>query len=45
MNYTKPEIIALGQAVRVIEGTHIKGHRGLIEAIRWYIIPAYDLDD
>jgi hypothetical protein len=45
MNYTKPEVVVLGEAVRVIEGTHIKGNRGIIEAIRSYILPAYDLDD
>jgi hypothetical protein len=44
MNYTKPEVVFLGQATQVIQN-HVKGHVGIIEAIHWYILPAYDLDE
>jgi hypothetical protein len=43
--YHKPVIIDLGDVTEVIQGTLIKGHTGVIEAIHWRIIPAYDLDE
>ena len=43
--YCKPTIVELGKVEDVIQGTLIKGHRGIIEAIHWRILPAYDLDD
>ena len=47
MNYTKPEIAVLGQAVRVIEGTaHTKIQNGVLDADRTFTLkPAYDLDE
>ena len=41
----KPNIVILGSMAEMIRGTHIKGHRGVVEAIHWCILPAYDLDD
>ena len=43
--YCKPNIFVLGTAAEVIQGTLIKGKTGVIEAIHWYILPAYDLDE
>jgi hypothetical protein len=43
--YCKPSIVILGSVAEMIRGTHIKGHRGIIEAIHWRILPAYDLDE
>ena len=43
--YCKPVIVDLGSLKEVIRGTLIKGHRGIIETIRWKMIPAYELDD
>jgi hypothetical protein len=43
--YSKPNIVVLGSVAEMIRGTLIKGHRGIIEAIHWRILPAYDLDD
>jgi len=45
IKYRKPVIVDLGSVMEVIRGTHIKGHRGIIETSHWRIIPAYDLDD
>jgi len=43
--YCKPNVMVLGSVMEVIRGTLIKGHRGIIEAIHWRILPAYDLDE
>jgi len=43
--YHKPVIIDLGDLMEVIQGTLIKGHTGVIEAVHWRILPAYDLDE
>jgi hypothetical protein len=43
--YSKPNIVILGSVAEMIRGTLIKGHIGVIEAIQWYILPAYDLDE
>jgi hypothetical protein len=43
--YGKPNIVILGSVAEMIRGTHIKGHRGVVEAIHWRILPAYDLDE
>jgi len=43
--YCKPNIVVLGRVPELIRGTQIKGHRGVVEAIRWRILPAYDLDE
>ena len=43
--YCKPNIVALGSPAEMICGTHIKGHAGIIEAIPWRILPAYDIDE
>jgi hypothetical protein len=48
MNYTKPEVAVLGQAVRVIENTlHVKGSHGTPDGIapKPFTLPAYDLDE
>jgi hypothetical protein len=45
IEYRKPVIVDLGSVMEVIRGTLIKGHTGIIEAIHWRILPAYDLDD
>jgi hypothetical protein len=45
IKYRKPIVVDLGTVLEVIRGTLIKGHRGIIEVIHWYIIPAYDLDE
>lgn len=45
IKYHKPVVVDLGTVVKVISGTLIKGHRGIIEVIHWYIIPAHDLDE
>jgi len=43
MNYTKPEVAVLGEAVNVIE-SHVKG--GILDFDgRNYELPAYDLDE
>jgi hypothetical protein len=44
IKYRKPIIVDLGSVMEVIGGTLIKGQRGIIEAIHWRILPAYDLD-
>ncbi len=48
MNYTKPEVAVLGQAVRVIENTHTKGQvlgtDSVFPLVKRQLIPAYDLD-
>jgi len=43
--YCKPNLTVLGSVAEMIRGTLIKGHRGIIEAIQWCILPAYDLDE
>ena len=43
--YSKPNIAVLGSVAELIRGTLIKGHRGVIEAVQWRILPAYDLDE
>jgi len=45
IKYRKPVVVDLGTVMEVIRGTLIKGHRGIIEVIHWYMIPAYDLDE
>jgi len=47
MNYSKPEIVVLGEAVRVIENRIRKGCPTLIETVtsRKDLCPAYDLDE
>jgi hypothetical protein len=47
MNYTKPEVAVLGQAVRVIEQTHLKAVMGVTEVAKPQarLNPAYDLDE
>jgi hypothetical protein len=42
--YRKPDLVVLGSVVEMTCGTLIKGHRGMIEAFQWRILPAYDLD-
>jgi hypothetical protein len=44
MNYTKPELAVLGEAVRVIEN-HMKGQSGTYDAGTYNLQPAYDLDE
>jgi hypothetical protein len=43
--YCKPNITVLGRVAEMIRGTHIKGYRGVVDAIHWRILPAYDLDE
>ena len=45
MNYTKPEVTLLGEAVRVIEVTHIKDGTGNLDSPFPRKNPAYDLDE
>lgn len=47
MNYTKPQLAVLGQAVRVIEGsTTVKGAYTPHDAgLQVGLMPAYDLDE
>jgi hypothetical protein len=48
MNYAKPEVAVLGQAVRVIEQTHLKVAMGQTDPnpkITTQFNPAYDLDE
>lgn len=45
IKYRKPVIVELGSVMEVIRGMLIKGQRGIIEAIQWRILPAYDLDE
>jgi hypothetical protein len=47
MNYTKPEVALLGEAVRVIELRNGKGHTfvGDGQTIVKVLNPAYDLDE
>ena len=40
IEYRKPIIVDLGRVMEIIRGTLIKGHRGIIEAIHWRILPA-----
>jgi hypothetical protein len=48
MNYTKPEVAVLGQAVSVIEGTTSKNQVPAFDSLTLQqsrqVIPAYDLD-
>jgi hypothetical protein len=47
MNYTKPEVAVLGEAVRVIE-SHVKGTIGTPDGGQFpknRLSPAYDLDE
>jgi hypothetical protein len=44
MNYTKPEVAALGDAVQVIQSLHTK--TGMVyDGTQQQINPAYDLDE
>ena len=49
MNYTKPEVAVLGEAVRVIESHTAKidppGPDGVIPPFARHLNPAYDLED
>jgi hypothetical protein len=46
MNYTKPEVAVLGQAVRVIESrTNKLGHSFDGKGVPQIANPAYDLDE
>lgn len=49
MNYTKPEVAVLGEAVRVVEGTQSKNTVSAFDALTHQlgkqVIPAYDLDE
>jgi hypothetical protein len=46
MNYTKPEVAVLGEAVRIIEHRTIKSNTAIIEAIGVRRLnPAYDIDE
>jgi hypothetical protein len=48
MNYTKPEVAVLGQAVRVIEGVIGKTYMGVPDGGLLqprFTQPAYDLDE
>jgi|HubBroStandDraft_1064217.scaffolds.fasta_scaffold95380_3 hypothetical protein len=46
MNYTKPEVVVLGKAARVIENRFSKNSHALLETLnRRNLAPAYDLDD
>src|SRR5467141_3330301 len=45
MNYTKPEVTVLGEAVRVIEVTHIKDGTGVFETPFSRMNPDYALDE
>jgi hypothetical protein len=44
MNYTKPEVAVLGQAVAVIEGSTSKPGN-YMDAKSTAVTPAYDLDE
>jgi len=47
MNYTKPEVAVLGQAVNVIEHSTLKGNIVSTDAVgkpQFQPLPAYDLD-
>jgi len=45
IEYRKPVIVDLSSVMEIIRGTLIKGQRGIIEAIHWRILPAYEVDD
>jgi hypothetical protein len=46
MNYTKPEVVVLGHAAQVIEGSLIKlGSFADSQSAHLAIVPAYDLDE
>jgi len=45
IEYRKPVIVDLSSVMEIIQGTLIKGQRGIIEAIHWRILPAYEVDD
>jgi hypothetical protein len=45
MNYAKPEVGVLGEAVGVINLTHVKNRLANFEAIMRAFDPAYDLDE
>ena len=44
MNYTKPEVAVLGEAVNVIEGTTQKPYTNSKDSLIGFV-PAYDLDE
>lgn len=44
MNYTKPEVAVLGQAIRVIEQTRSKVNGSISDPGKLFN-PAYDLDE
>jgi hypothetical protein len=46
MNYTKPEVAVLGEAVRIISQRTLKSNTAIIEAIGVpRLNPSYDLDE
>ena len=45
MNYTKPEVAVLGEAVRVIENRISKYPKQVLESFKTLQAPAYDLDE
>jgi len=45
MNYTKPEVAVLGEAVRVIERTGVKPTGSFLDSPVKITQPAYDLDE
>jgi hypothetical protein len=45
MNYTRPEIAVLGNAISLIEMTGGKGTSTPIDSLKSLVNPAYDLDE
>jgi len=45
MNYTKPEVVKLGDAAELIEGSSVKTGRARDSFGSKAITPAYDLDE
>ena len=45
MAYCKPTIAVRGSVAEMICGPLIKDRIGIIEAISWRILPAYELDE
>jgi hypothetical protein len=46
MNYTKPEVVVLGEAIHVIENRISKVPQGILETpTQRHLAPAYDLDE
>jgi hypothetical protein len=46
IDYAKPEVVALGDAVRVFENRICKAPQGVLETpTRRNLAPAYDLDE